>query len=186
MSSLVASLANGLSGATLLARGRSDGLGRVQRDLDGAARSFWAIGISVPALVCMRLIDWKVSGTPPDPAHAIGLDLLIFLVGWLGFAVLTRSLVARIGRVHRWPGYIAVWNWCNVVQYVLMLLAAIPLLFHAPAPISEAAELVALGWALWLEWFATRLTLDVPALVAGAFVLLDLSLGLLLAAVAGP
>jgi hypothetical protein len=37
-----------------------------------------------------------------------------------------------------------------------------------------------LGWALWLEWFATRLTLAVPGMVAAAVVVLDVSIGVLL------
>ncbi len=40
-----------------------------------------------------------------------------------------------------------------------------------------------MGWALWLEWFTARLALEVTALPAIAFVLMDLALGLVLAAV---
>ena len=48
------------------------------------------------------------------------------------------------------------WNWCNVVQYLLLVLAGLPLLLGAPDWIDQTAGLVALGWALWLEWFAAR------------------------------
>ncbi len=182
---LTEAVANGLSGAFLLARGRADGLARVQRDMAGAARSFWAAAIVVPALLSMRLIDWTVQGLPADPAHALALDLMVFVVGWTGYAVASRTLAAALGRGQRWPAFIAAWNWCNVVQYALLLLSSLPVLLHAPALIAQASELVALGWALWLEWFVTRLALDLPGLPAAGLVALDLSIGLLLSAAAG-
>ncbi|MEO9189961.1 MAG: hypothetical protein ABI224_08150 [Acetobacteraceae bacterium] len=182
---LTTSMASGLSGAFMLARGRADGFARVQTDMAGAARSFWAAAIAVPALLAMRLIDWAVQGIPPAPGHALALELLVFIVGWSGYAVASRALVAAIGRADRWPGYIAVWNWCNVIQYALLLAASIPVLLRAPGPVQEVCELVALGWALWLEWFATRIALDVPGVAAAGLVGLDLSIGLLLSALAG-
>ncbi len=188
---LTATVANGLSGAILLARGRADGLARVERgvagwDVDvGAARSFWAAAISAPALVSMRLIEWTAQGRPANPGHALMLDLLVFVIGWTGYAVISRTLVAALGRAGRWSAYIAAWNWCNVIQYALLLLASIPLLLRAPAPVAATSELVALGWALWLEWFTARLALDVPGMAAAGLVALDLSIGLLLSAAAG-
>ena len=189
---LSGAVANGLSGAFLLARGRADGLARVQRDSappagveSAALRSFWAMAISAPALIGMRLIDWAASGVPARPAYALALDLLVFVVGWTGYAVLSRTVLERLGRVRRWAGYIAVWNWCNVVQYALLLAGSLPVLFHAPEPVSQASALVVLGWALWLEWFATKLALDLSGVAAAGLVMLDLSVGLLLAAVAG-
>jgi hypothetical protein len=189
---LTGAVANGLSGAFLLARGRADGLARVQREISppagaelGAARSFWAAAISVPALIGMRLIDWTAQGVPGRPGHTLALDLLVFVVGWTGYAILSRTVVARLGRGPRWPLYITVWNWCNVVQYALLLLGSLPMLLRAPEPVSQATALVALGWALWLEWFATGLALDLPGMPAAGLVALDLSVGLLLSAAAG-
>jgi threonine/homoserine/homoserine lactone efflux protein len=47
------------------------------------------------------------------------------------------------------------------VQYLLLVVFSIPGLLGASALLQEAAQLVGLGWALWLEWFAFRLTLGV-------------------------
>ncbi len=182
---LAASMTSGLTGALMLARGRADGFARVQADMGGAARSFWAAAISAPALLAMRLIDWTVQGRPPAPGHALGLDLLMFVIGWAGFAIISRTLVAAMGRAGRWPGFIAIWNWCNVVQYALLLAAAIPVLLRAPEPVQQVSELIAIGWALWLEWFATRIALDIPGMAAAGLVALDLSIGLLLSAAVG-
>ena len=47
--------------------------------------------------------------------------------------------------------------------------------------IDEAAQIVAIGWALWIEWFATRQALGTGGLVAVLLVVLDQLIGLLLA-----
>lgn len=185
MGRLVALVGNGISGAVMLATGQPAGLARVQGDTEGAIRSFWAAALALPMLLCLRLIDWTAGGIPASPAQDLLRNLLVFAVGWSGFAVLSHYLARHLGKSERWPGYIAVWNWCNVVQYALLLAAAMPTLLHAPAPVGETAELVAIGWALWLEWFATRLALNVTGFIAAALVGADLLLGLLLAAAGG-
>ena len=67
------------------------------------------------------------------------------------------------------------------MQYVLLLVAVVPGLLGAPGWLQQAAGLVAVGWAVWLEWYAARLTLDVGPLPAAALTGLDLLLGAMLA-----
>jgi hypothetical protein len=180
---LATAVTSGLQGALLLARGRADGATYVEDDMAGAARSFWAAGICVPAFVCLRLLTWITSGLPPHPAHVLAMDLLSYGVGWCGFAVLSHHLVSVMGLTERWPRFIALWNWCNVVQYMLLVVFSIPGLLGAPALLDQAAQLFALGWALWLEWFAIRLTLGIGIISAAGLVTLDVAIGVLLAAV---
>jgi hypothetical protein len=174
-------VASGMQAALLLARGRADGIARVQAEPQAAARSFWAMALSLPAFLCLRLIDWMDTGLPLHPAHAVGLDLLLYVVGWLGYVELSRPLAVLLGRGGRWPLFIALWNWCNVVQYLLLVAAAIPALLGAPDWLAETASLVAVGWALWLEWFAAKLALGVPGAAAAMLVVLDLMVGLAVA-----
>lgn len=181
--SLATSVSNGVQGALLLARGRVDGLRYVEADMAGAARSFWAMAICLPAFVCMRLLAWTEAGTPPHLAHSFAVDLLSYAVGWLAFAVLSYRLVGSMGLGARWPRAIALWNWCNVVQYLLLVVFAIPGLLGAPPMLDQAAQLVGVGWALWLEWFAFRLTLGIGGMAAAGLVALDVAIGVLLAAV---
>ncbi|MBV9735076.1 MAG: hypothetical protein JO209_04140 [Acidisphaera sp.] len=173
----------GLHAALLLARGRREGMSYVETGLEGARRSFWAAAICLPAFVVLRLLDWADGALPSAPAHALALGILGYATGWAGFAVATRPLVVLLGRAGRWPRFIAVWNWCNVAQYVLLLAAAVPDLLGAPAFVDQAAGLVALGWALWLEWYATRLALDLGALPAAGLVSLDVLIGVVVAGV---
>jgi hypothetical protein len=184
--SIATSVTSGLHGALLLARGRAEGLRYVEEDMAGAARSFWATAICIPAFVCLRLLSWTGSGLPPHPAHVFALDLITYLVGWCGFAVLSHRLVGAMGLAVRWPRFIALWNWCNVVQYLLLVVFSIPGLLGAPALLDQGAQLFALGWALWLEWFAFRLTLGIGIVPAAGLVALDVAIGVLLAAISLP
>jgi hypothetical protein len=175
----VRSIASGMHAALLLARGRAEGLQYADSDLAGAARSFWAIAVALPAFILLRQLGGDAGATS---AHDFALDLLSYIVGWLGFALLSRPAVEAMGRAPRWSRFMVVWNWCNVVQYLLLVVAAVPGLLGAPGVVQQAASLIAIGWALWLEWFAIKLALGVSTLPAIGLVGLDLAIGLTLTA----
>jgi hypothetical protein len=179
----------GLHGAFLLARGRADGMRLIvappEAEMAVATLSFWAIALCLPAFLCLHLLEWTEAGMPAAPADALARALLGYVTGWVGFAVLSHRLARALGRSALWPRFITAWNWCNVVQYVIIVVAGLPDLAGLPSAIGDTAWLVGMGWALWLEWYATRLALAVPALPAAALVGLDFALGVLLAAVTG-
>ena len=180
--SITDSVSSGLHAAFLLARGRPDGLGFVEDDLAGARRSFWAAGLCVPAFIALRLMDWTQGGVPPHPTHDFAADLAVYAIGWAGFAVLSHPLARLLGKADSWPRFITAWNWCNVVQYMLLVLAGLPGVLGAPALLVETIELAAWGWALWIEWYATRLTLELDGVQAAGVVVVDVALGLFVAA----
>ncbi len=186
---MTARVGAGLQGAVLLAFGRPTGLLLIavprEEERRVAARSFWALAVAAPAFLCLHLIDWASGGMPPHAAWSLASDTVSAMVGWLGFAVLSHWLAGSIGRAALWPRFITAWNWCNVVQYMMLVAAGLPALFGLPDLLIETLWLVALGWALWLEWYAIRLTLVVSALAAATLVGLDFALGLLLLAVTG-
>ena len=172
----------GLQAAMLLAQGRREGLRYVEPGLAGARRSFWAALICLPPFAVLRIGDWLAAAAPAQLAAA---DLLGYVAGWAGYALLTRPLAGWLGRAEHWPRFVTAWNWCNVVQYTLLLVAAVPDWLGAPDWVRQTAGLIAIGWAVWLEWYAARLTLEVGALAAAALTGLDLLLGLALASVTG-
>jgi hypothetical protein len=179
--SRVGAVNSGLLGALLLARGRARGVSLVESDMRGATRSFWALAVCLPTVVCLRLMDWAGTGLPAYATYMLGRDLLVFVAGWLLYAVITYHLTATFGRAQRWPHFIAAWNWCNVIENLLVMFGSVPALLGAPHFADQVSQVVTLGWALWLEWYATRLTLGVGPLLAASLVLLDQVLGLLLA-----
>ena len=177
------SMAAGLQGAMMLAQGRAEGLSRVEPGEGGAARSFWAVALCLPAFLLLRVLDWSLGGWPARPAHATAVHVLAFVVGWIGFLLLSRPLAAALGRSPRWPLFVAAWNWCSVVQYGLLVAAGLPAVAGMPLWAVQVAALVGVGWALWLEWYATRLALDIDGLAAAGLVTLDVLLGVLMSGV---
>jgi hypothetical protein len=182
--SAVTAVTTGLGAALRLARGRADGIALVHGDRHTVTQSFWSIALCVPSVFCRLLMSWAASGLPKDAGHAATREVVVFLLGWLVFVEVTHWLVPVIGRGERWGRFIAIWNWCNVLEGILVIAGGIPGMLGAPAIVDQAFELIMIGWALWLEWYATRLALGVGALTAMSFVVLDQSLGVLLASLA--
>ncbi|HKM64075.1 MAG TPA: hypothetical protein VJY39_16460 [Acidisphaera sp.] len=180
---------NGLQGALLLARGRAEGLRFIAPDRAFAARSFWAIALCIPGDLFLMLTDWAKAGIPPsielppDTGHVVGLRLTTFLVGWLAFAVLSHGLVAALERGELWARYIAAWNWCNVVQQLLLVAVGAIALVGVPDVVTETLDLAVFGWSLWLEWFTARHALRLGGLAAASVVGLDVLIGWFLATV---
>lgn len=176
-------VADGLGAALSIAVGRPMGLIHLLSPPAEprlvAQRSFWALAVALPGFLALHLMDWAMLGRPPGAAALLAQDLAGYVIGWLGFAVLSHLLASRIGREGLWPGFIATWNWCSVVQYLLLVIAGLPGLLGWPRIIGDVAWLVAMFWALWLEYIAARLTLVLTRAQAWAIVALDVALGLM-------
>lgn len=175
------SVGSGLHGAFLLARGRSEGMHYVQADADGVLISFWALAVASPTIVCLRLIIWVETSIPSDASHVLALDMMAYVVGWLGFVALSYHIVPLFRAEARWGRYVSTWNWCNVVESLLLVVGCIPGLLHAPPIIDTASQIFTTGWALWIEWYATRLALGTGALAALSLVIIDQLIGWMLA-----
>lgn len=182
--SSVSTVGPGLHAALRLARGRADGVVLVPGDRNTVVRSFWSIVLCLPSVMCRLLMSWADSGVPSDAAHLAGREIIVFVLGWLVFVEVTHRLAPIIGRGERWGRFIAVWNWCNVIEGVLVIVGGIPGILGAPPVVDQACELISIGWALWLEWYATRLAFGVGPLTAAMLVLLDQSIGIMLASLA--
>ena len=165
----MASALTGMRGALLLARGQAEGAALVEPGAKGALHSFWAMAACLLILALLALVG-DVSFGPSN--------LAAYGVGWLAFAVLSHRIAGALGAGERWIGFITVWNWCSVVQQALGAAGSLPGLLGAPGPVSFAAMLIVTGWAVWLEWYATRVALGVGGLAAAGFVLLDYAISL--------
>lgn len=171
---------SGFRGALLLARGRPEGLRAMPADMAGAARSFLAAAVGLPPFLILLAIGARGGGPSLTPPVLI-LQLLGYIISWAGYAVLSHRLVTALGKEARWPRFIAAWNWVNVVQYLLLLAGVLPALAGAPVWLAQTAALLGQGWALWLEWYAIRLTLETTGLLAAAVMAPDVVLGVAVA-----
>ena len=170
----------GIAGAFRLAQGHADGLASIARDPDAARTGCWAVVLCLPAMLVLRLSAMP-STDAGLTAHDILSPTLLYVVGWAGYALLSRQIATAMGRQVRWPLFFAAWNWCNLVQYALFLVASVPGWAGAPDWLGQVLTLVALCWALWLQWFATRLALDVGRWRAVLLVVVDVLVGVFLA-----
>lgn len=170
---------SGFVAALHLARGQSFGVSGLPAEPDDVARSFVAVAVASGPVVAARLILWwSGQGIPDNAWHLLAHDLMIFIVAWLGFAIVSHRLAERIGRSVLWPRFMIVYNWCNVVANILVLLGSVPEVLGAPAPVVQLAQLLVTGWALWFGWFAIRLTLRTGPLLALYFVLIEQAIGI--------
>lgn len=178
---------SGMRAAFMMARGRSDGLEYVTAPPEAtmrlAASSFWALPVALPGFVILQVMDWTISGKTTGISLSFAQNLLGFIIGWVAFALLSHRIATVSGRLALWPRYIAAWNWCNVLQYLMLVVAGVPALLGAPEWLVQTAWLVAIGWALWLEYFTTKLALCLPTGQAVALVAIDFGLGLAIAIV---
>lgn len=175
-------IAAGLHGAFLLARARPWGLLLFEDTPAGVARSFVAMAFCLPAYLTMQWLDEGPGTLAVDPLRAVVAQVIGFGVAWLAFAAISHQLAEALGRGSLWLRFLAAWNWSNVVQYAAMVVAwAAPALLGLPTAVSQVVGLVALGYALWVEWYVTRLALQLPGMGAAAIVLIDLAIGLMTA-----
>jgi hypothetical protein len=175
----------GLRAALLLARGRAEGVALVAAgsaaEQDEVARhSFLAMALCFPVFLGLHALGGAKPGLLPLAHDSMG-----FVLGWLGFVVLSHRLALEMGRAALWPRFVALWNWCTLVQYLLLTATVVPPLLGVPALLSQTIWLAALGWAVWLEWTAVRVGLVLPGGKAALVVVVDIALGVLVMRLVG-
>ncbi len=141
-----------------------------------ARASFAAALVCLPLFLVMRTLGSSAG----DPARMLAVDVIAYVCAWAGFALASLPICEAMGRRALWPRLVAAWNWANLVQYVVLGVMALPGLLGLSGMVTDALGLVAIGYALWLQWFTARAALGVSGLRAMAFVALDLAIALFL------
>jgi hypothetical protein len=152
-----------------MARGRAEGIRYMPLTPGGAARSYWA------ALLCLPCFLLLQPGLPVTP-RALTAEFTGFVVGWAGYGLAALPLVLASGRAPLWPRLLAAWNWVNLLQYVVLGLVTLLVPAGLPDWLAQGLILAGVGYAMWLQWFAARLALQIDRVRALGFVLLDLML----------
>ncbi|BDG70197.1 hypothetical protein Rmf_01260 [Roseomonas fluvialis] len=115
-----------------------------------------------------------------ETLRGLTADMIAYVCSWAGFALASLPLCEAMGRRALWPRLVAAWNWVNLVQYVVLGVLALPGVLGVSGIAMEALGLIAVGYALWLQWFTARAALGVNGLRAAAFVALDLAIAVFL------
>ena len=179
----VRSIASGMHAALLLARGRTDGLRYVESDTRRRRAQLLGHGDLPARFVCLRLLAWAAGRAGHAGARLrAGPAVLRAWAGWASRCCRARLVdgdrdACRAGRASSRCG-----TGATSSSTCCWWLAAVPGLLGAPVAGGGGRMLVAIGWALWLEWFAIKLALEVSVLAALALVGLDLTIGLALTA----
>jgi hypothetical protein len=169
-----AEVARGLAAASLLARGDARGAALLPDDAAAAWRSFFAMVLCLPAFLALSFLGAEEDAVP-DGARTLAAEIAGYVAAWAAFALASWPVAQALGREAEWPRFLSAWNWSNIVQYAVLLLA---LGLPFPAPLATVLGLAAFLYAVWLEWFTVRAALGVAPLAAAAVVLLDLIMGL--------
>jgi hypothetical protein len=176
-----AEVARGLAAASLLARGDARGAALLPGDAAAAWRSFFAMILCLPAFLALRFLGAGEDAVP-DTARTLAAEVAGYVAAWAAFALASRPIAESLGRAEEWPRFLAAWNWSNIVQYTVLLLAlGLPL----PSPVSTLLGFAGFLYAVWLEWFTVRAALAVAPIAAAMIVLLDLIMGLFFGSLSG-
>ncbi|MER2536670.1 MAG: transporter [Rhizobiaceae bacterium] len=160
-----------LFGAWRLMLGRADGLRLMDLSADGFWNSFFAIVVSVPALV----VGWVglALDIDPDPAHTsgrIGIVLRLAVVDFASWVVplAALALVARpAGVADRFVHYVVATNWASALLIWLMLPLSILRLFVA-GEILDILGLLLFVLNMALSWRVTTLAVGKGAPIGTA------------------
>ena len=171
-----------VGGALKLARGDASGLGFFDTSIEGFWRSFRAAAICYPfflILLAFRVsaAHWAASGVP----RIVIVETIGYAISWVAFPLLVLSLTRWLGRENRFIPFIVVYNWSQILQTALFVIAAIGAasgLF--PGDVGNAVDFIAAVAVLVYEWYIARVALQVSASQAVPVVVLDIALGIVL------
>jgi len=175
---MIGNVVESLIGTFELAFGRIKGLRHLGASERDVLVSFVAMAIALPAEMAQKIDNWAMLPASDPIAlklrlHALALVLVTAVVSWFGFLAISYEICRIMRRDSRWPYFVSLWNWSQVVQCALALAANLPILLGAPVEISQTVLLLFLIWAIWFDWRIVRLSLAVPVLDAILFVVVD-------------
>ena len=171
-----------VAGTLKLARGDASGLGFFDTSIEGFWRSFRAAAICYPfflILLAFRVsaAHWAASGVP----RIVIVETIGYAISWVAFPLLVLSLTRWLDRENRFVPFIVVYNWSQIPQTALFVIAAAGAasgLF--PGDVGNAVQFIAAVAVLVYEWYIARVALQVSASQAVPVVVLDVALGIVL------
>jgi hypothetical protein len=144
----------------------------------GVLRSFWAGAICYPGFLLLQLMQidtaplrWTVL------LQYLVVSSIGYVIGWTAYPLTALPFCRWIAPEERALGFIAAYNWAQVLQTGLVLVVSLFGMLHL-VPIYGIAyvQTVAYLAILVYEWFIARIALEAGGAAATALVLLDVVL----------
>ena len=157
--SLGQEITSSIYGAWRLVLRDADGMRWFNLSVEGFWRSFVAALLILP--VALLLARVPVPGQGSDVERDLSIVIGLYLVEWVGRAVLLLALSVVLGRADRYAATVIAWNWVAVPEFGLFAAATV-LSFVAP-PLTPFFFVIALGVKFAIDYFVTRTALDVGA-----------------------
>ncbi len=173
-------VAGPLNGLMRVLRGDRTGL-----DWIGAgSRAGWIASFLVPAILLAPVYGWMTLRRygdvefDPEFAPAFAIEAIGYVIGWTAFPVLSHAVCERIGKAASWYGYIATYNWANVLQIAFYLPAALLGTFEGMPPLPLfLIGVISVTAAIAIHFRVARVVLGIDAVPALMLVAVDLAVG---------
>jgi hypothetical protein len=176
---LPADIANALYGAWRLAHFDRGGIAFFGHDERAFWRSFIAPLIAYPAVIVFLLLGvGDADAATIDWLRIFLVETIAYVIGCTAFPLIVLPVTRFLGREALWLDFVVVYNWTQLVQNVVMVIAvAFSLIGLAPASLPGALIYLVYVFAFAYEGFVARVVLDITWPAAGMIVLIDLVLG---------
>ncbi len=167
-----------LYGTWRLMRFDAGGMAWFDISITGFWRSFFAAVLVAPGFAVLLAFNLAARGEPVGLGRAIVVWTVAYAVMWAAFPIAAILITRLLGLGGRYIPLIIAYNWANVPQVLLNLLAA--LISAGGTDAGEGGGLVVLAAFIYLRvylWFVMRTALETTSLTAAALVLFDFVIG---------
>lgn len=172
-----------LRGAAAFLNRRTDGLAEFEISLPAFWRSFAAMALTLPAYVVeLATVRRGLGGTVPGAGlfDDRGLAALVAAGHVLAFLALPVAMIfvaRRCGLGHRYVPFVIVTNWLQVFASLMLAVpGALLVLGWEPPGLTAVFTFAFTVIVVHVQWFATRVTLEVGAALAAAVTALGVAL----------
>lgn len=172
-------LALGMVGVWRLARNDGAGVQYFERSLEAARRSFWVMLLLVPADAIQSVMQVQDLGLRFGGARQLILLALFYVVGWLYFPVVVLRVAQATGRLRGFPGYLAAFNYAQILLYALVL-GLNALTRQLPTALQPLIGLTLLVLIALVHFRLLRHMMELPIPQAGMLVFANLCLNIAL------
>jgi hypothetical protein len=147
------------------------------RSITGVVRSFWAGAICYPGFLLLQVVQINAAQAGAALPRFLVVSTIFYVIGWTAYPLSALPFCRWIATEERALGFIAAYNWAQVLQTALVLVVTGFGALHLVPPYGLAyVETVAYLAILVYEWFIARIALGAGGGPATALVLLDVVL----------